>query len=302
MTTLKNQLRRQALQAGFSAIGVAKCEPVDVEWVRCYDEWLQQGYAAGMEYLHNYPDLRSDAALLLPGARSVISLALNYYHAAEGSAEASLAMYAHGDDYHEVARAMMRPLTELLAAHGYGARICVDTAPVRERYWALKSGVAFAGRNGLAIVPEVGSFCFLCEIITDAPLEPDEPLGYQCRGCDRCVKACPGNAIMEGGRVDARRCHSYLSIEHRGEMPEGTELRMLYGCDVCQKVCPHNKDIPETIIKEFHLREGLRHLTVGEVEMMTQEQFSTLFRHSAVKRAKLAGLQRNLRYLRKPSS
>ena len=214
--TLKEDLKQLALESGFSAFGVAEAAPVDASWVSSYREWLGEGNNAGMNYLEKYPDLRSDPTHLLPGARSVISLALNYYHAAEGSAEASLAMYAHGDDYHEVARAMMRPLTELLAAHGYGARICVDTAPVRERYWALKSGVGFAGRNGLVIVPGVGSFCFLCEIITDAPLEPDKPIEYGCMGCDRCICSCPGKAINGGWNIDARRSHSYLSIEHKG--------------------------------------------------------------------------------------
>lgn len=298
---LKELLRQKAFETGFCAFGVARAEAVDPLWQESYARWLDGGNSAGMDYLHRYPDLRSEPALLLSGARSVISLALNYYHSGNGSVGASFAMYAHGDDYHEVARRLMLPLEELLAAHGYSARPCVDTAPVRERYWAIRSGVAFPGLNGLAIVPGAGSFCFLCEIITDAPLEPDAPLGYGCDGCGRCVAACPGNAIMEGGRVDARRCHSYLSIEHRGELPEGTALRMLYGCDECQRVCPHNRDIPETSVREFRMRESIRVLTLDDVAAMDKERFSAIFRHSAVKRAKLEGLQRNLRYLVKPS-
>ena len=297
---LKELLRQKAFEAGFCAFGVARAEAVDPQWQDSYDRWLDGGNNAGMDYLRRYADLRSEPALLLPGACSVISLALNYYHAANGSGDASFAMYAHGDDYHEVARRLMRPLEETLEASGYSARLCVDTAPVRERYWAIRSGVAFAGLNGLAIVPGVGSFCFLCEIITDAPLEPDAPLGYGCDGCGRCVAACPGKAIMDGGRVDARRCHSYLSIEYRGEFPDGTTLRMLYGCDECQRVCPHNRHIPETSVSAFRMRESVGSLTLEDVAAMDRERFSAIFRHSAVKRAKIEGLQRNLRYLVKP--
>lgn len=296
---LKELLAGRALGAGFSAFGVALAAPVDPEWQQNYARWLDGGCHAGMEYLRNHAELRRDPAALLPGARSVLSLALNYFHTAQQQGDALIAMYAHGDDYHEVARRMMRPLMEILESHGFEARACVDTAPVRERYWALRAGVAFAGRNGLAIVPGTGSFCFLCEIITTAPLPPDAPLQQSCDGCGKCVESCPGHAIMANGQVDARRCHSYLSIEHRGELPPGTALTALYGCDICQRVCPHNRHIPETAVSALKLRDTLRDLTLGQVAALTPEKFSTLFSHSAVKRAKLAGLQRNLRNLKK---
>lgn len=297
---LKELLRQEALRAGFCSFGVALATEVDPQWTATYSQWIAAGENGGMEYLSNHADLRRDPRLLLPGARSVISLVLSYFHTESGTGDARFAMYAHGDDYHEVARSRMLPLVELLENQGYKTRMCVDTAPMRERYWALRSGVAFAGRNGLAIVPGHGSYCFLCEIITTAELTPDSPLGYGCDGCGRCLEVCPGKAIREGGMVDARRCHSYLSIEHRGEFPEGTALNILYGCDECQRVCPHNKDIPVTAIQELRQRESLGGLTLADVEAMTQEQFSAIFRHSAVKRCKLTGLQRNLRYLRKP--
>ncbi|MDE7153399.1 MAG: tRNA epoxyqueuosine(34) reductase QueG [Muribaculaceae bacterium] len=295
--SLKQQLAQRARETGFSAFGVARSAPVDESWQRSYRQWLDSGCGAEMHYLSNHPQLRSHPAELLPGAQSVISLALNYFHTEQQQADAIIAMYAHGDDYHEVARLMMRPLIEILESHGFEARACVDTAPVRERYWALCSGIAFAGRNGLAIVPDVGSFCFLSEIITTAPLPPDAPLTKTCQGCGKCVEACPGHAIMADGKIDARRCHSYLSIEHRGELPPGTTLRTLYGCDICQRVCPHNQQATETTVSALKLRDTLRDLTLRQVAALTPQTFATLFRHSAVKRAKLTGLQRNLKYL-----
>lgn len=297
--SLFDTLRQEASLAGFSAFGVARVEPVDREWVGTYARWLGDGCHATMGYLENHQELRSDPAGLLPGALSMITLALNYYHAEKPLLDAEFAMYAHGEDYHETARRLTAPLVAVLSEAGYDSRVCVDTAPVRERYWALRSGIGFRGKNGMVIVPGVGSYCFLCEILTTAPLPATAPLERSCRGCDKCVRTCPGKAIMEGGLIDARRCASYLSIEHRGDFEPGTVLPGVYGCDICQQVCPHNRYIPETTVEELRLRDSLRDLTVADLREMTQERFSAVFRKSAVKRAKLAGLQRNVAHLKK---
>lgn len=295
-----DDVRLRAAGLSIDRVGFARAEPVEPSAVEEYDRWLSGGNNAGMTYLERYGDLRADPRLLLPGACTVVAVAVNYHHAGRQPTGApEIASYAHGDDYHEVVRGRLDQLAAYIREQWGGeTRVCVDTAPLRERYWAVRAGVGFRGRNGAVIVPGVGSFCFLGAILTTVEFTVDEVLAETCDGCGRCVRACPGQAIMPDGTVDARRCISYLTIEHRGELPSGvTTGNRLYGCDCCQQVCPHNRDIPETGIEAFGLRPAIAALTRDSVAAMTQEQFSAIFRHSAVKRAKLAGLLRNLRHL-----
>lgn len=208
-------------------------------------------------------------------------------------------MYARGDDYHEVVRERLSAMAdEISGLWGGDTRVCVDTAPLRERYWAMKAGLGFIGRNNHLIIPGHGSYFFLGEILTTLRFHPDTPLETGCGNCHRCIDACPGGALTPDGAIDTRRCLSYLTIEHRGELPEGTRLgNRIYGCDECQRACPHNRQAAATAERRFHPRPAIMSLTRDDIDSMTQEQFSTIFSHSAVKRAKLAGLKRNLRYL-----
>ena len=263
-----------------------------------------------MHYLANHTALRSDPRRLdsdTASAQTVMVCAFSYYHPERQQGNARFAMYAHGDDYHEVLRKRLQPIAQLLADEGFTARICIDSAPVAERYWATQSGVGFTGRNSLLIVPGMGSYFFLAEIITSAPIEPDSPCRLTCGDCGRCVRACPGGALVTPGAFNSRRCLSYLTIEHRGSLPFSIEINghnrtiaatlgnRVYGCDTCQEVCPHNANPPVTQIDEFRIRPQLRGMSREEILAMTPEQFADTFRHSAVKRAKLAGLQRNAR-------
>lgn len=297
---LKATLRAAAMSAGACAAGFARCEPVAAAVCRSYESWIGEGCHGSMAYLERYPDVRRDPALLLPGARTIMVCAFPYYDSDE-CAGLKLARYARGDDYHEVLRSRLQPVAELLGSMSHQQRICVDTAPIFERHWAVKAGVGFMGRNRLLIVPGWGSYVFLAEILTDLEIAPDEPMERQCDGCGRCVAACPGGALRASSGFDARRCLSYLTIEHRGELPAEVGGRPLgpllgdcvYGCDVCQQVCPHNVGVPETALEEFRMRPALRCLSRADIMQMDQPTFSALFRHSAVKRAKLAGLHRN---------
>lgn len=302
MEGLKGDLLKIAREAGAQKCGFATASAVDDEAVKAYDRWLAEGKNADMAYLEKYADVRNNPQQLLDDptcARTIMVCAFSYYHPeTQADGAARIAMYAHGDDYHEVLRRRMQPLVARLQQLGYGARICVDTAPLRERYWAVKAGVGFRGRNGQLIVDGMGSYFFLATLITDAAIEPDEPCRLSCLGCDRCVHSCPGGAIGPGGTIDARRCLSYLTIEHRGELPATALGGRVYGCDECQRVCPHNLHAPVTEIEEFHLRPTLRTLTADDILGMSQEDFSRTFTHSAIKRAKLAGLQRNARALK----
>ena len=281
-------------EAGTAAWGIADCSHgVDDADTAAYTRWIESGCHAGMDYMARNRDVRTTPALLLPGARSMICCAFAYEPQRPG---AVIAAYALGTDYHEVIRSRLGAVARAMEeATGCATRVCVDTAPLRERYWASKCGVGFRGLNGHLIVPGKGSYMLLGEILTTAPLPSTPALDRDCGLCRRCVAACPAGALRPDGTVDARRCLSYLTIEHRGALPEGTDLHgRLYGCDACAMACPHNacSTAPETL-PELRPRAAVAALTAREAAVMTQEQFSAIFTHSAIKRAKLAGLQRN---------
>ena len=291
----KEALRRLCIEAGACAAGFARIQPVSDEAVAIYDGWLASGRHGTMAYMANYAEIRRNPALLLDGeARTLISCAFTY--TSPGWARSSLfADYALGSDYHEVLRKALAPVAARLEEISPGTRICVDTAPLRERYWAQQAGIGFIGLNNQLIVPGVGSCVFLAEILWSGEVSPDEPMERNCGTCHACVRACPGNALDGAGGLDARRCLSYLTIEHRGELP--ADLRLpgrIYGCDICRDVCPlGHGDRPVYVLPELRPRQSILDLTVADIKALDQPAFSTIFSHSAVKRAKLAGLLRN---------
>lgn len=298
----KAELKRRAEAAGAVACGVAACAPVDGEARDRFDRWIGDGCHAGMEYMTRYPALRFDPDGLLPGARSIISFAFPYFHPdAPGDSDAVFARYSLGDDYHDIIRARLADIALWLhETLGAATRVCVDTAPLLERYWAVRSGIGFRGLNGLLIVPGVGSYVLLGEILVTVELPPDSPSTRSCGSCRRCVESCPGHAIRPDGTVDSDRCRSYLTIECRDlELPDDVELgRRIYGCDICQEVCPWNASPAITSIREFFPRPEILALTRRDILDMDQERFSLIFRKSAIKRAKLAGLRRNVAHIR----
>ena len=290
-------------------------------------DWLDKGWLAGMEYMRRHLDLRLNPSLLLEGARSVICVAFNYTPAELRAPELpQIASYAYGLDYHDVIRQrLQKAVRELENAYGGHYRICIDSAPTLDRMWAEKSGLGYRCDNGLITVGEFGTRVFLAEIITTLPPEvitdkdaPDEKprisygrkigesidrelIAGGCTHCGACRKACPTKALANDGTVDARRCMSYLTIEHKGEWDgEGREAmdtawgrRTLFGCDLCQIVCPLNTNSPATDISEFQPIPGIMTMTAAEAAAMTQEEFSRIFKGSPIKRSKLAGLKRN---------
>lgn len=303
---IAQRVREEATRLGFDAVGFAKAEPVSDEASRSYSQWIEARHHGSMAYMERYDDVRRDPRLLLHGARTVIALALNYYPAVKQDATAPLiAYYAYGRDYHEVVRQRGRELAEWIAQeYGAESRVCVDTAPLRERYWAQRAGLGFIGRNNALIIPGRGSWFFLGFLITTLEVEPSKACKGSCGSCRRCVESCPASALSGDGAVDAQRCLSCLTIENREErLPEGTRLgRRLYGCDTCQVVCPHNSQARPTTIPEFQPSEAILHLTDADVAALTDERFRELFRHSAVRRVKPWQLQRNLRYLDPPAT
>jgi len=296
-----SELDRVFNGTGVVRYAVADATDVDERAAMQFDEWIKAGRHASMEYLARHRTLRVSPGYLLPGVKSVVSCAVPYpspLHLPRRGCQ--IAAYALGDDYHEVVREILFAASaEIKELYGGETRVCVDTAPLPERYWAVRSGLGFRGRNGHVIIPGLGSFFFLGEILTTAKL-PVTLLDSgnslkDCEGCGACVRACPTGALAGDGTVDARKCLSCLTIEHKGEFPPGTELYgHLYGCDVCGAVCPHNILAPEvTVHEKLQPRKSVMELTVAEAAEMDQTRFSTLFTHSAVKRTKLAGIRRN---------
>jgi epoxyqueuosine reductase len=295
--TLTEQIRKEARALGIDKIGIARATALEAEGAHLR-EWLGRGFQGTMSWMSRTAGKRADLQTVLPGARSVISCALNYYtpwsHAAEPSL-GKISRYAWGDDYHDV---LGRKLEALAAAIGSAApeantRAYVDTGPVMEKAWAERAGVGWIGKHGNIITQELGSWVFLGEIITDLVLEYDTPETDQCGSCTLCIEACPTQAIAEPYVVDANRCISYLTIEHHGQVDHPLE-GWVYGCDVCQDVCPWNsRGQRATSEAAFQPREANKAPALAELAEITQEEFSSRFRKSPVKRTKRAGLRRN---------
>ena len=251
-----------------------------------------------MQWAENHLELRNDPRLLLGGARSVIVVALNYYPNRFQPKDApQFAYYAYGEDYHRVLRKKMKQLAHFITKHEPQARcrVCVDSAPLRERYWARLAGVGFVGANNTLILPGRGSYFFIGILLTTLPLTADEPCTITCGDCGACVKACP-TAALRPGVVDARRCLSCLTIEHKGDLPEFAKDAMgsrVYGCDTCQQVCPHNRHAAGHHTPELNPTDNFLALTKEKILTMTSEDFNNMFAHSAVKRAGLESLRRN---------
>ncbi len=300
--TDREGIRRCLLETGAVAVGFARAEPISTAAAADYDSWIATGCHAGMDYLVRHAPLRLNPANVLEDVKTVISIAFNYNPPIRRSSKLPvIATYAYGDDYHDVLRRRLEPVVTLLRETlGGNWRICIDTAPLPERYWAMRSGIGRRGLNGSVIIDGYGSRIFLAEILTTTEISPDTPSERRCIECGACIRACPGKAIGQECHIDTRHCLSYLTIEHKGDFPPDIDVlhtsagqRTLYGCDICIEVCPHNHNVPTTTISEFTLRPAIATLTACQASAMTQPQFSETFRGSAIKRARLAGLQRN---------
>lgn len=298
-------IKTTAKRLGFDFCGIAKAGFLEEEAPKLED-WLNRNYNGEMGYLANHFDKRLDPSKLVEGAKTVVSLVYNYYPEETlpaGKSDIKIAKYAYGEDYHFVIRDKINEFLEILRAEigEIDGRGFVDSAPVMERQWAQKAGLGWLGKNSLLLSREMGSFFFLSELIIDLEVAPDTPLAKDyCGTCTACIDACPTDAIVDNGVIDGSRCISYLTIELKDAIPsefKGQMENWAFGCDICQDVCPWNRFSKPHQEPRFSPNEELKALSKSDWQEVTEETFRKVFSKSAVKRTKLAGLQRNIDFL-----
>ena len=295
-----------ARSLGFDFCGISKAGFLEEEAPRL-EAWLKAGKHGEMSYMENHFDKRLDPTKLVEGARSVVSLLLNYYPENSQSDQSAprISKYAYGRDYHSVIKDKLFLFVERIKEQigEVNGRVFVDSAPVMDKAWAKMSGLGWVGKNSNLINPRAGSFFFIAELIIDLDLVADGPMKDYCGTCTRCMDACPTGAITDPYVVDGSKCISYFTIELKGQIPEAVKGQFenwAFGCDICQDVCPWNRFSTPHNEPLFNPQNGLLEMKMQDWEELTEETFKKVFGSSAVKRAKYAGLKRNIGFL-KPS-
>lgn len=305
---LSNEIKAEAKNLGFFACGISKAEPVEEHEADRFRKWLASGSNAGMAYMNNYTDMRLDPRLIMEGLKSIVSVALNYAPAKHfGHDSYKIASYALGKDYHDIVKNKLRRLAEKFGFDKY--RVFCDSGPVIERYWAVKSGIGWIGRNSQLIIPKAGSMFFLGELFVDIELDYDKPINPRCGSCHACIDACPTKALGhfasseseehdKSYNFNAALCLSYQTIENRGEIPQDIADKMgdtIYGCDRCQAACPWNRFAQPNNTPELQPSDMLMAMDKEGWKQLNIEKYRELFKGSAVKRAKYSGLMRNIK-------
>lgn len=312
------KVREAAYRLGFNACGFSKAGRLEKE-ERRLREWLNQGRHGNMGWIENHFDKRVDPTKLVPGAKSVVSVIGSYFHPRHEKQmgindQPQFAKYAQGRDYHKVYKKKLKELfaetKELLG--GLEGRVFVDSAPVLDKAWAVKSGLGWMGKNSNILNKNIGSFFFIGEMIIDAEFRYDSPVTDHCGSCTRCIDACPTNAIYEPYRVDATKCISYLTIELKEQIPEDIRDDIgnwMFGCDICQDVCPWNRDATYSNIEDLAPRDKILDHDINFWEELDIKQYNELFEGSAIRRAKfekykdnVAAVASNLRSKQSPSA
>jgi epoxyqueuosine reductase len=296
-------IKSKAKALGFLSCGISKADFLEEEAPRL-EQWLNQNHHGEMAYMANHFDKRLDPRVLVPGAKSVVSLLLNY-HTEEKQTDIEapkIASYAFGEDYHNVIKNKLKQLMSFIHQEigEVQGRVFVDSAPVMDKAWAAKSGLGWIGKNTNLISKKAGSFFFIAELILDLELEHDLPATDHCGSCTACIDACPTDALLAPYQIDGSKCISYVTIELKNEIPTDFQGKMdnwAFGCDVCQTVCPWNRFATPHSEPAFNPPDELLSLSKNEWEEMTQEVFSVIFKNSAIKRTKYEGLKRNIKFL-----
>jgi len=299
-----NIIKQTAKNLGFDYCGIAKAEKLDDD-ARRLEKWLNQGMHGSMKYMENYFELRIDPCRLVPGAKSVISLLLNYFPREKQNEDSpKIARYAYGKDYHQVIRNKLEDFTKRIkdSIGQINGRGFVDSAPVLERSWATKSGLGWIGKNGNLINKESGSYFFIATLIIDMELEYDALFSKDyCGTCTKCIDECPTGAILQDKVIDAGKCISYFTIELKDalipETMKGKFEDWMFGCDICQEVCPWNRFSKPTQEINFKPMPEILNFSKNDWEELTEESFKTIFKDSPLKRAKWNGIRRNLKFI-----
>lgn len=298
-------IKQKAKELGFSFCGISKAAFLEEEAPHL-EKWLSNNMHGNMHYMENHFEKRLDPTKLVEGSKSVISLLYNYYPAKEQQIDTyKISKYAYGEDYHFVIKDKLTTFLQALITEigTIEARVFTDSAPVLERAWAKKSGLGWIGKNTMLINKKQGSFFFLAEIILDVALDYDNPIKDYCGSCTACIDACPTNAILPNNIIDGSKCISYFTIELKDEILPNEHAKnfndWIFGCDICQDVCPWNRFAKPHQEPLFNPHEKLINYTKKEWTEITQDIFNEIFKKSAVKRTKFAGLKRNILSLKK---
>mgnify|MGYP005813803667 FL=1 len=295
-------IKTEATRLGFMSCGISKAEFLEEEAPRL-EQWLNENRNGEMGYMENHFDKRLDPTLLVSGAKSVVSLLLNYFpQETQRKDSYKLSKYAYGRDYHFVIKDKLKQLLHFINEEigEVGGRAFVDSAPVLDKAWAAKSGLGWIGKNSNLLSKKTGSFFFIAELIIDLELEYDTPVTDHCGSCTACIDACPTDAIYEPYKVDGSKCISYYTIELKDSIPESEKGKFedwMFGCDICQDVCPWNRFSKPHNEPLFDPHPDLLQMTKHDWEEITRETFNEIFRKSAVKRTKYDGLKRNINFL-----
>lgn len=305
--TLKSKytqiIKAEAKRLGFLSCGISKAQFLENEAPRL-ENWLKQNMQGEMQYMENHFDKRLDPTKLVEGAKSVVSLLLNYFPSeAHTENTYKISKYAFGTDYHFVIKDKLKQLLQYINEEigDLGGRAFVDSAPVLDKAWAAKSGLGWIGKNSNLLTQQVGSFYFIAEVIIDFELEYDTPVTNHCGTCTACIDACPTQAIVQPYIVDGSKCISYFTIELKNEIPNNVKGQFedwMFGCDICQDVCPWNKFSKAHNEPLFQPQPQLLSMSKKDWEEITEDVFLKIFQKSAVKRTKYQGLKRNINFLK----
>jgi len=303
---LTDDIKHKALQLGFDLVGITDASPLNSWQAEFLSRWLKAGYAGQMTYLHRNLEKRIDPAKLLPNAQSVIVVALNYKPPSQNLKPPNLtkptgkvAAYAQYEDYHPFIKNRLRKLADFIASTAGSDlqfKICVDSAPLSERVFAVRAGLGFIGKNRMLINPALGPQLFLGELLTTLKLPPDEPTPHNCHDCNKCITACPTGALRPDGFLDANRCINYLTIEYKGQISSDLSQKIsdrLFGCDDCILACPYQQNAPPCKNKDFKFYADRANLNLNDVPALTEESFKIQFADSVIKRPGLQLLKRN---------
>ena len=301
---LTSVIKKKSFELGFDLFGVSSPH-IDLDNSNILDEWLDNGYHATMHWIEKRKEERKNIFKYFPEVKSVISFGYNYYTGENelDSKKYKISNYSWGEDYHLIIKKKLYQIIDLIQNNknsDFKYRVCVDTSPILEKNWAQKSGLGWIGKHTNLINDKIGSWFFLAEILVDFELEYNKPFSKDlCGTCTRCIEACPTDAIFEEYKLDANKCISYLTIEHRDDFSNEFDLDLsgwIYGCDICQQVCPWNEKFSiNTTDLNFEKRENIQKMSNKDWNNLKEMDFKRIFKKSAIKRTKFSGLKRNIK-------